>query len=206
MAPWSREQGWCGWSATRAVMAAALLLAFAPSLAAAGPVSRVPGAEGLELEITYYSRGRIAATVINTTDYEIDFDPEGIFFVPVRRPRQQRMVVAGSFSYRRRGERKRSRTRRLRLSPRESVRVTLPVYCLDREKSYPTSRTPFRLASRRIPGRVSEQFGGGLRGTQRRVWRAVRGTGLNAPAWRKTMPTTWRKKNSPKLPTFHPAP
>ena len=148
----------------------ALLLVLIPLTVAAGPpgFGKLPTLNGkkspIKLRVVEYTgstNGGMVIEVRNDGAKKAAFSAKGLFFVPNVNPDDapQRLGAAGPFE--RATEAGWKVTKRLELAPGQTERLKVQVFCIDSHRASPSSSTPFRLASKRLPKELSQKIEAG---------------------------------------------
>jgi hypothetical protein len=135
-----------------------LLLLTLLALTLAGPVSAdqtkpVPGST-LTLRIVKRDTETFRVQITNPTDQDVEFNPVGLYFVPLKEneeeePQRLGVVSPGQLAIGR--DQWMDVGEVINIAPHRSAEVKLTSYCLDAKRNSPTATTSYYLAGRRLP-------------------------------------------------------
>ena len=145
--------------------ALALLLSAAGTARAERDFRPLPDAPGLTMRTVAYdgsTNGRMIIEVKNTGRTARRFEAAGLYFIPQGDPEKapQRLGAAGPFQVAAAGAAG-ATLETLSIAAGQTVRLELHVFCIDSHRPSPTSRTPFRLAARRMPAALRQKIQAG---------------------------------------------
>ena len=127
------------------------------------PLAQVGGENPvLKIRVLNYSgstNGGMWVEVNNPSKTEQKFVADGIFFVPAGDPDKapQRLGAAGPFQEIREGKAA-PHTQQVTVSPGETKRLALEVFCSDAHRGSPSSSTQFSVAKERLPKELRQEI------------------------------------------------
>jgi hypothetical protein len=121
----------------------------------------------LQIRVVQYDgdvNGALTVEIKNPTKKPLKFTAEGLYFVPDGDPdaAPQRLGAVGPMQIAHDDE-KVDEVDAITVGASDTVRVTLDVFCIDEQRSAPTSETPFSVGKKRMPAKLARAIATGTR-------------------------------------------